>query len=522
MLLHAASTGSGPRGQKGIAWGQCTEFNSSEPIQCANLTVPLDYTLPNSSETIELQLLRIPAVRQPSKGSILFNFGGPGVEGRDTMARDGAWYRNSTSEYHDLVTFDPRGTGNTLFFSCFEDNNERNSYISGYFGSWSFLSTHQYTNSSDTNPGRLWASAKLFVDKCYEKNKARGGVYGTAFVVRDMLQIVDALDEDGLLRYWGASYGTLLGQTAAAMFPERIDKMVLEANINGHEYYNTFDEEQSTDADKAFSAIFQWCIANPYTCALAERNMTAAQLEEAAYALIDELNSQPIPFGTILIDYNMVKSAISSALGNPNSWRSVTGQLNALMDQNYDSFIDILSSGYWFINPLIDPLTDSLIDSDSSSNSSSKSDALKAIACGDKIARVSSLDDFLPIMATQMGKSRILGDGPIMLEMMCAQWRLNAKERYSGDFGVKTRSPILFIGTTADAITPLVSARNMSAAFEGSVVLHVNDYGHGLVSTSTCANKVTADYLVNGTLPENETFCELDEPIVLEASGDGS
>lgn len=26
---------------------------------------------------------------------------------------------------------------------------------------------------------------------------------GTAFVVRDMMRIVDALGEDGMLRYWG-------------------------------------------------------------------------------------------------------------------------------------------------------------------------------------------------------------------------------------------------------------------------------------------------------------------------------
>jgi pimeloyl-ACP methyl ester carboxylesterase len=36
----------------------------------------------------------------------------------------------------------------------------------------------------------------------------------------------------------GISYGTTLGATVASMFPDRIDKMVLDGVQNPHEYYN--------------------------------------------------------------------------------------------------------------------------------------------------------------------------------------------------------------------------------------------------------------------------------------------
>lgn len=49
------------------------------PIDCANLTVPLDYTQPDSNLTIDLQLARIPALKQPSRGSIIVHFGGPAL-----------------------------------------------------------------------------------------------------------------------------------------------------------------------------------------------------------------------------------------------------------------------------------------------------------------------------------------------------------------------------------------------------------------------------------------------------------
>lgn len=93
-------------------------------------------------------------------------------------------------------------------------------------------------------------------DTCYGAQNKTGSLIGTAFVARDMMRIVDALgDGDGMLRYWGEhldfmasavlgraytagfSYGTILGATAAAMFPERMDKIILDGVVNPHEYY---------------------------------------------------------------------------------------------------------------------------------------------------------------------------------------------------------------------------------------------------------------------------------------------
>jgi hypothetical protein len=47
--------------------------------------VPRDYTDPES-KPLALELLRVPALVQPSNGSILFNFGGPGEAARGTLS----------------------------------------------------------------------------------------------------------------------------------------------------------------------------------------------------------------------------------------------------------------------------------------------------------------------------------------------------------------------------------------------------------------------------------------------------
>ena len=65
----------------------------------------------------------------------------------------------------------------------------------------------------------------------------RGELIGTGFVARDMMQIVDALNEDGLLSHCGLSYGTALGATVAAMFPHGMDKGVLDGILNPRNYY---------------------------------------------------------------------------------------------------------------------------------------------------------------------------------------------------------------------------------------------------------------------------------------------
>ena len=52
-----------------------------------------------------------------------------------------------------------------------------------------------------------------------------------------------------------------------------------------------------------------------------------------------------------------------------------------------------------------------------------------------------------------------------------------------GPFEAETSFPILFIANMADNITPLVSARNNSAGFPGSVVLIQNSYGVSTTAT---------------------------------------
>jgi hypothetical protein len=81
-----------------IEWGSCgTSLDQllppgtddfPLPIECANFTVPLDYTCEDAGE-LDLNLVRVRALQQPSQASILFNPGGPGHLGIEYVALRG-------------------------------------------------------------------------------------------------------------------------------------------------------------------------------------------------------------------------------------------------------------------------------------------------------------------------------------------------------------------------------------------------------------------------------------------------
>jgi hypothetical protein len=78
----------------GIQWGSCDDTiqavvkagNYNGTIGCANLTVPLDYTNKSLDATVPLNLFYVPVPAGKSKGTIQFNFGGPGLPGRTELA----------------------------------------------------------------------------------------------------------------------------------------------------------------------------------------------------------------------------------------------------------------------------------------------------------------------------------------------------------------------------------------------------------------------------------------------------
>lgn len=89
-----------------------------------------------------------------------------------------------------------RGAGTSIPFSCSE------SAEAAKLVQWAYREVA--TNASDVAMGQLWAQAKTKSDACQNgPGNATARLIGTPFTARDFIQVVDALGEDGMLRYWG-------------------------------------------------------------------------------------------------------------------------------------------------------------------------------------------------------------------------------------------------------------------------------------------------------------------------------
>jgi hypothetical protein len=164
-----------------------------------------------------------------------------------------------------------------------------------------------------------------------------------------------------------------------------------------------------------------------------------------------------------MLDYNVLKGIIVQSMYGTFYWPLSTTLLDMLITGNTKDALSVLIE----------------LAGGTSVTEESKQVLLgvMGIHCADRTVRVSKFDDFLPVVDQLYKTSKLIGDVTSAISMICAQWKMSAKEVYTGDFQAKTKKPVQFIGNTGDGFTPLASVYNVSSGFKDSVVLEVNGYG---------------------------------------------
>ncbi|KAG8781095.1 hypothetical protein FRC12_022252 [Ceratobasidium sp. 428] len=126
---------------------------------------------------------------------------------------------------------------------------------------------------------------------------------GSAFVVQDMVKMVEALGEDSV-DYWGWSYGTVLEPTFAAMRPDLVNRMVLDGVAIAESYYNDiwqFARDGMIDTHKTLTGFLSTCAeAGPERCAFAvppggsNTTQTRETLRDRLNAIYARLDERPM------------------------------------------------------------------------------------------------------------------------------------------------------------------------------------------------------------------------------------
>lgn len=225
-----------------LDWRRC----AGEPdFDCAALDVPLDYAHP-AGQTIRLSLIRHAATSPADRiGSVIVNPGGPGGSGIDEVRYGLAGFGPDVVDRFDIVGFDPRGVGASSPVHCLDPRPE--------------LDPPFPRNADQTQQFVDYAGAVTAA--CAANSGDLLPFMGTENVARDLDQIRAAVGDE-LLTYVGTSYGTLIGELYADLFPTHIRAMILDGVVDPTLDFERFVIEQSAAAQGQLDEFLASCSAD--------------------------------------------------------------------------------------------------------------------------------------------------------------------------------------------------------------------------------------------------------------------
>jgi len=476
-----ATTGVGTSAGE-LDWGKCTDEKATDPsLDCATLTVPLDYSNP-TGDTIDLALVRVPASGKRS-GAVLFNPGGPGGSGFDYIAQGGPTIVNALGLTDlDLIGFDPRGVDRSNGIRCLSDAEE---------------DKYAYIDDTPDTPEEESLSKEAesaFSTACTAKYGDTLQFYSTDNTARDMDAIRAALGDD-TLSFLGISYGTYLGAVYATMFPDRVRALVLDSAFEPSG--DTLDQQYETQLvgfEGAFDQWASWCQTDE-SC-----EFKSADVGAAWDALRTKLDESPVTNDDGRIGNQVVMvSATIAALYSKAEW-PVLGAALADVDKGDASGIFRLADSY------------SGRDADGHYTTIDQSNQVITCASGlasDVPPDPAAYAEHLRTVAPRFGSTYdadSFDDKKQCAALMPDQ--PSDKLSYSGS------APIVIIGGTNDPATPIRWAQEMTADLgpSATMVTYTGE-GHGQLLASKCVTAIEAALLADLESPDPDTTCAPDPEI---------
>ncbi|KAF5374279.1 hypothetical protein D9758_004550 [Tetrapyrgos nigripes] len=459
--------------------------------------VPLNHSEPEG-KSAAIALVRLPAAVGPQsteyRGPILFNPGGPGGSGVELILAEGRDLSSIVGPQFDLVGFDPRGVGRSEpRVSFYETAVEREL--------WQLQATHELEHSNH-DLADTWGRALVTSRLASERDNDVLGHINTDQTARDMLKITEAHGYEKL-KYWGFSYGTILGATFAAIFPDKVERLILDGVVDTNDYYSTAWATNLRDTSKVLQYFFDACsFVGPSKCAFHAE--TPAQIEKNLIDLYHSLKTHPVPVRTAdsygLVDYASLRYTIFRSFYAP--WASFPRLAEGLADlaKGNGTKLFMMQEKDRFECSCAGRTDDYVFGKFGQ-------DAETAILCNDGIPIPGTYEDTVEWYeeALEFSEWSSVWAG---IRISCSGWKHASTQHFRGPIEGNTSFPLMFIGNTADPVTPLAAAHKMSKAFPGSVVLQQHSPGHcSVTAPSPCTQAHVRAYFVNGTLPKPDTWC---------------
>jgi pimeloyl-ACP methyl ester carboxylesterase len=493
-----------------LNWRSCGR-NAPEGLRCAKVQVPLDYDRPQGATTT-LALAKLPAQKPADRiGSLFVNPGGPGGEARSFVPYAADLIGPVARRRFDVIGIDPRGVGASTPARC--------TLVDPDFPSFAF----PFSRNQVRKQLRFGAQ---FREGCANTGNAILDHMSTADTARDMELIRQAVG-DPQLTYYGISYGSYLGATYAAMFPDNVRALIVDGVLDPVAWSTGRGDSGSKlpfstrigsglgAAETLSSALTRCNEVGRQRCALAPNahakwNRMDSRLRQGPV----RLDGRPFLYSD-LIGYTL------GAMYDAGSYRFLMRDLSGLHRAMFASASP--KAGASAVESLRELAERSQADRPGPWSPAGRSAfagvqvtvraGFEGVACSDS---VNPSDPRAWIKAAAFDDRRGAGGFGrfwTWISSVCAQWPGSDADAFRGPWDVETSTPVLIVGNSHDPATPITGAVALHEVMDSSRLVTMRGWGHGALGASKCVTAIFNSYLANQALPAADVSCQPNRPL---------
>ncbi|GAA2649519.1 peptidase [Paractinoplanes durhamensis] len=451
-----------------IAWKVCPE---NAKVQCGTMKVPVDWANPAGPATT-LTIARRPATDPAHRiGALLVNPGGPGGSAVDFTFDATGFFGEQVRKQFDIVGMDPRGVGRSSPVLCSQDLvDEKPSPL--------VETPTQYAALMDYN-------RRLAAD-CASRTGPVFAHVDTASVVRDVDAVRVALGEEKI-SFYGASYGSLIGEQYAESFPARLRALVLDGVMDHSANIGVFLVQETDAAQDSFREFVAWC-ARDTRCVLRGQNIYQLWAGLMARARAGTLQNPTDP------PEKLTPAGLSAAA------------FAAFYEPQWYSFAYYLKDAAG-LKPKVrrpDPVQVDIVDH-----------SFPAVICSDWHMPINGFPDLHRRLTILAGRAPQMLASPLALAATvgCLGWPNfppNPQHRFVAPPGLP---PVLLIGSRHDPATAYAWAQRMTQQFgPAGNLLTYEGWGHVVYNRSPCVAANADKYLISLVRPAAGATCPPVEP----------
>ncbi|KAF7192163.1 putative hydrolase [Pseudocercospora fuligena] len=527
-----------------LHWEKCfpnsTAARKGNEVTCARLNVPLDHEDPSNEQTMQLPILRVSPKYADPRRTVFWNPGRPGADPTKSLAYTFPSLQEYVGNHTTMIAISPRGVGySTPHITCAQDDpglmsdskpTMKDENLEAEMWEMALPFDMLEADLGDASLLQTWATGRAYGMNCEATNGTLTQYVGTVHTAKDMDYVRQKMNIERL-DFLGHSYGTILGATYAKLFPDNFERIALDGVAPFSWYSNAHVREETTSGSRQMlDMFFKACyLTGLEKCALYDSDVEV--IKEKFHSVLPKLRESPVVAEIhhnnkvkkfVAITETSWRDALESTIQfpDPGVWRQtaqvasdiLAGRTPSLQNPHYAGSNDLPT-----VNGHIESLaelafTQSIRPRKRALGFSMESSSIYLIHAADRGGwdRMPSADEI---------RSEILGDpqqdsvvlDPWVPMLISTAANIKTKDAISSFENVTTSGKVLFIGNTADAVTPNHNAKRFHEAFEGSGLLTVDGAGHCASSAdpkNKCITKWITPFFENGKMPPANMTCK--------------